>query len=585
MVLRKVHGGVKVVNKLRRLITRKQKLNVLLLLMLMIISAFLEMSIVSLIIPLVSVIVNPNMIDENSVLSYFYNFFGLESKNEFLLVLVIIMIAGYLVKNSFIMFMYYVQAKFISDGQYKMSKKLLETFLERPYEYYLNASTGDLMRIVMWDASNVFSLINNVLSFLSELVVFIALVVLILVIDWKMTLSIAFIVGLTMFGSKMVFRKQLSAAGEVTQKYSAIMNKWLLQSFEGIKEVKISHREEAFVDQFSKAGKRFAYAQKKNTVISQAPRLLIETASMCGMLGFLAIMLSSGVSLGNMMAQIATLGMAAVRLMPSANRMNTYLNAISFLEPSLVSVYESVFVDSCLIDKKIRQTNNIKIKNLQDAIKLEKITYQYPNTSNALFENASMSIPVGKSVAIIGSSGAGKTTVVDIMLGLLMPNKGKITFDGIETKEDYYGWLGKIGYIPQTIFMLDDTIKNNIGFGLKEDEINEKRVWQVLEDAQLADYIKKLPDGIYTEIGEKGVRFSGGQRQRLGIARALYHNPEILVFDEATSALDNETESAIMESINRFQGEKTMIIIAHRLETIKDCDFVYRVNEGKIELQ
>ncbi|MCI8409686.1 MAG: ATP-binding cassette domain-containing protein, partial [Lachnospiraceae bacterium] len=190
-----------------------------------------------------------------------------------------------------------------------------------------------------------------------------------------------------------------------------------------------------------------------------------------------------------------------------------------------------------------------------------------------------------KSIAIIGASGAGKTTIVDIILGLLYPQKGKITIDGIDIQEDYYGWLNKIGYIPQTIFMLDDTVKNNIAFGLQSEDIDEVRVWKALEDAQLSEHIRSLPEGINTEIGEKGVRFSGGQRQRLGIARALYHNPEILIFDEATSALDNDTEAAIMESINRFQGEKTMIIIAHRLETIKNCDLVYRVEKGKIVLE
>lgn len=196
-----------------------------------------------------------------------------------------------------------------------------------------------------------------------------------------------------------------------------------------------------------------------------------------------------------------------------------------------------------------------------------------------------MTIPVGKSVAIIGPSGAGKTTIVDVLLGLLDPQEGEIVADGVDVKQNYASWLSKIGYIPQTIFMIDDTIKNNIAFGVPEREIEEERVWEVLEEAQLADHIRSLPNGINTGIGEKGVRMSGGQRQRLGIARALYHNPEILVFDEATSALDNDTEAAIMESINHFRGKKTMVIIAHRLGTIKDCDLVYKVDNGRITLE
>lgn len=569
--------------KLNSILEKRQKINICILLIIMVVSAFFEMAIVSLVLPLVTVVMDTSKIFEYDYLKYFYDILGMHSENQFLLILILTMIVGYLVKNVFAMFMYYVQARIVTNGQYRLSKRLLDNFLRRPYEYYLSACTGDLIRIVTWDTVNVFSLINNILFFVSELVVFFALVILLLIVDAKMTMVIATIVGITMIISKVVFKKQLLLAGEVSQKYNALMNKWLIQSFEGIKEVKLGHKEEAFAFHYADAAKKNATAQRRNSVISQAPRLLIETASMCGMLGFLAIMIGTGKSLDTMMAQIATLGMAAVRLMPSANRMNTYLNAISFLEPSLKVVCENAL--SIEPESQDENGNLIGCKSIEEGIELKEIEFAYPDASSSLFYDANMSIPVGKSVAIIGPSGAGKTTIVDIMMGLLGTKKGSVTIDGIDTMKDYYGWLSKIGYIPQSIFMLDDSIKNNIGFGIAEGEISEERVWKVLEDAQLAEHVKSLPDGIDTQIGEKGVRFSGGQRQRLGIARALYHDPEILVFDEATSALDNETENAIMESINRFQGEKTMVIIAHRLETIKDCDIVYCVRDGKVMRQ
>ena len=360
----------------------------------------------------------------------------------------------------------------------------------------------------------------------------------------------------------------------------------MIHSIEGIKDIKILHKESSFVQIYEENGIKNTIAQRKNATLSQAPRLLIEGISMCGMLLMLAVMLASGREISGMLAQISAFAMAAVRLMPSANRMNTYLNAISFLEPSLRTVCEDV--DTTEMIKRRKKTEEVKedcLKEIKDKIEIKDLLYRYPNAEEPIFDHVGMTIPVGKSVAIIGPSGAGKTTIVDVLLGLLDPQEGEIVADGVDVKQNYASWLSKIGYIPQTIFMIDDTIKNNIAFGVPEREIEEERVWEVLEEAQLADHIRSLPNGINAGIGEKGVRMSGGQRQRLGIARALYHNPEILVFDEATSALDNDTEAAIMESINHFRGKKTMVIIAHRLGTIKDCDLVYKVNNGRITLE
>lgn len=574
-----------IIKNLQKILDKKQKRKVLLLLIMMIFCAGFEMTTVTLIIPLVSVIMNTEMIQTNAYLKYFYDLFGMKTENQFLILLVLTLCAAYIIKNIFMLLLYNLQANFVTKNQFKLSKELLENFMNRPYEYYLNASTGDIIRIIQWDVGNVFMLLNNLLSFVSELFIFVALVVLLLVVDWGMTLGIAMLLGVTMFVTKFAFKKPLVRAGEKTQKYSSIMNKWLLQSIEGIKEIKILHKEKKFIYQYELNGKKNAKVQKQNAVLSQTPRLLIETVSMCGMLGIIAIILASGRQIENMLPQIAAFGMAAVRLMPSANRMNTYLNAISFLEPSLITVCDNIdYVPERKSTKEILNTGAIKKKNLSSEIALSHIQYAYPNVETNLFEDANMTIPAGKSVAVIGASGAGKTTIIDILLGLLEPQKGSVLFDGIDVKTDYNGWLSKIGYIPQSIFMLDDTIKGNIAFGLDDKDVDEDRVWEVLEDAQLADHIRSLPDGIYTEIGEKGVRLSGGQRQRLGIARALYHNPDILVFDEATSALDNETEAAIMDSINRFQGKKTMVIIAHRLGTIKDCDYIYKVENGKIYL-
>ena len=574
------------VKKLLSLLNRNQKINVFLLLVMMIIGALLETVVVSLVLPLVSVIMDPNMIQNTGYLRFVYDLLDCSSENQFLIVIVCALIVGYLFKNIFLFFMYYAQAKFVTQSQYEMSQKLLMSFMNKPYEYYLNASTGNIIRIIQGDVGNVFALLNNVLQFLTEMFVAVCLVVLLLVLDPLMTVAIILILMVTMLGTKQLLKKPLNKAGEESQHFSGMMNKWLIQSIQGIKDIKILNKEKHFLGHYRRNGKKCIASQRKNAVLSQAPRLVIEASSMCGMLAIVAVLLASGRPIENMLAQISAFAMAAVRLMPSANRMNTHLNAIAFLEPSLNTVCEDI--DTCEMIKKAaveKQDSLGKLEEIKNRIELKNITYSYPNAEKKLFSNANMNIPVGKSVAIVGTSGAGKTTIVDILLGLLKPQEGEILADGVNVMSNYSGWLAKIGYIPQTIFMIDDTIKNNIAFGLAEEEIDEERVWKVLEDAQLADHIRSMPRGIDTGIGEKGVRLSGGQRQRLGIARALYHDPEILVFDEATSALDNDTEAAIMESINKFQGEKTMIIIAHRLGTIKDCDMVYRVEDGKVSLE
>lgn len=574
------------VKKLLGLLDKDQKVKVCILLILMIFGALLETVVVSLVMPLISVIMNPNMIHNNNYLNVVYSFLGCRSNNQFLIFIICLLIGGYIFKNIFLFFMYYAQAKFVTRNQFEMSQKLLTNFVNKPYEYYLNVSTGNIIRIIQGDVGNVFSLLNNVLQFLTEMFVAICLVILLLIIDPLMTVAIMLILMFTMFGSKAIFKKPLNKAGEESQYYSSLMNNWLIQSIQGIKDVKISNKERHFIKQYEINGEKSIVAQRKNAVLSQAPRLIIEATSMCGMLAVVAILLASGREIESMLAQIAAFAMAAVRLMPSANRMNTFLNAISFLEPSLNTVCDDIDTAQMLKAKTVIEDTNVKrLDEIKEQIEIKGVEYTYPNTDEALFHNANMTIPVGKSVAIVGTSGAGKTTIVDILLGLLEPQKGQILADGVDVKTNYEGWLAKIGYIPQSIFMIDDTIKNNIAFGLQEDEIDEDRVWKVLEDAQLAEHIRALPNGINTGIGEKGVRMSGGQRQRLGIARALYHNPEILVFDEATSALDNDTEAAIMESINKFQGEKTMVIIAHRLGTIKDCDLVYRVENGEVILE
>ena len=302
----------------------------------------------------------------------------------------------------------------------------------------------------------------------------------------------------------------------------------------------------------------------------------------------MGFMIVNGSDITDMLPQISAFAFAAVRLLPSANRMSSAMNAVAYQEPMLDKTIENIKTadvyekeDRLAMEEKKKQ-QGAKTVTLEKECALSDISFSYPNTEAQVLDCAGMRIPVGKSVGIVGTSGAGKTTAVDILLGLLKPQAGRILSDGTDIHEDYAGWLSHLSYIPQMIYMLDDTIRANVAFGFHKSEVDDERVWKALEEAQLKEFVEGLPDGINTTIGERGIRLSGGQRQRIGIARALYTDPELLIFDEATSALDNETEAAIMESVNSLHGKKTMIIIAHRLTTIKECDIIYRVENGKI---
>ena len=311
---------------------------------------------------------------------------------------------------------------------------------------------------------------------------------------------------------------------------------------------------------------------------------MIETVFMISVLGFITVYIVNGGDVTRLIPQLTAFAVAAMRIMPSANRINTYMTEIAYEEPSLNFVYDNL-TESMKTDKAMRAEKE-KIAgpaiHLDKEIRLQDITFAYPDGEKNIFSAANMVIPKGKSVGIIGSSGAGKSTIVDILLGLLHVQAGEILCDGANIFSNYESWLAQIGYIPQTIYMIDESIRDNIAFGIEKSEIDEERIWEVMKEAQLADFVESLPEGLDTKIGDRGVRLSGGQRQRIGIARALYHNPEILVFDEATSALDNETEAAVMEAVNSFHGKKTMVIIAHRLNTIEKCDLIYEVKNEKI---
>ena len=573
-----------ILKKYNYIFEKKQKSRIIVLFFMMLIGAFLEVLGVSLMLPLVTAIMQENIVEKNVLVRQVCAFLGIETQRGFVLLCIVVLVIVFIFKDLFLILQYYAQARFVFKNQFSTQCRLLHSFMSRPYEFYLNAQTGEIVRIVNSDVYQAFALFMVLLSFATETIVSFALIVTVFVVEPMMTLFIAITMGLTMIVITKVVKPVLRREGLSRQQNYTRTNKWLLQAITGIKEVKVTNKEIFFEENYNKSGKLLVKAERWKHVFDNIPRLLIEAVCVCSMLALIAIMICAGKDVLTLIPSVGAFAMAAVKLMPSANRIVAALNEIAFSEPALDKTIECLkALESVEAVAGDRITSDDEILTVSKEIALSNISYKYPNNEKYVLREANMSIPVGKAVGIVGASGAGKTTAVDIILGLLKPQEGQVLADGKDVMENYAKWLSCIAYIPQTIFMMDDTIRANVAFGLKCDEQSDEQVWHALEEAQLADFVRGLPQGLDTTIGEQGVRLSGGQRQRIGIARALYTNPELLIFDEATSALDNETEAAIMESINRLQGKKTMIIIAHRLQTIAGCDMVYRVSAGKIE--
>ena len=573
------------------LLDAKQKKQMVGIVFLMLIGGILESLGIALIAPIMEILIKPELINDSEIISFiYYSVFNynedLTDSTKLVGFFMVAMIFVFVVKNIFLFFMNKVQLKFVYTNQFATSRRMMINFMQRPYEYYLNADTSVIQRNITSDVNNMYGLILSTLQLISEIIVFGCLVVILLKQDAIMTICIASVLIAVLLTIKYFIKPIMVKAGEENQDYYSGLYKWIDESVTGIKEIKIANKENYFINGYADCGAGYVNAVQKYNLYNSTPRLLIETIAIAGMLGYMLFAMASGTDNAALLAQFSVLALAAARLLPSANRINNYLTSIAYFEPFLMNVSDNLqeeINDSSISYNSEDYKKKLETKKLpvNKTISLKDITYKYPGADRYVLNHADMEVPVGKSVGIVGTSGAGKTTIVDVMLGLLKTESGHIYADGVDVMENYSGWLKNIGYIPQTIFMIDSTIRKNVAFGYADEDIDDAKVWQALKEASLDEYVKSLPEVLDTKIGERGIRLSGGQRQRIGIARALFEDPEVLVLDEATSALDNETEAAIMDSINRLHGRKTLVIIAHRLQTIEKCDMVYSIKDGK----
>lgn len=575
---------VKILKKLNLLLDGKQKRSMVGLICMMFIGAILEAFSIAAIVPVVTVVVTPNKIQTNAITSTLYHMLHMKSETTFVIVIMATLILAFVLKNIYLYFQQKILYHFVYTNQFRTSERMMKNFMRRDYEFYMSADTAVIQRTITSDVNNMYALILSLLQLVSEVIVFVALTGICIMMDGKMTLLMGFLLIVTLLIIKAVLKPMMYKAGEENQNYYSGLFKWISQTVTGIKEVKVSGRESYFVNEYVACGKGYVGAVQKYTILNNVPRLLIETVSVAGMVAYFTYLYLSGQDSDTVLNVLAAFAMALARLMPSANRINNQLNNIAYFEPFFMGVTDNLQdeISKKNVDMSYMTVPKEKLP-IRNKVEMNHITYAYPNTETLILEDAHMEIPIGSAVGIVGTTGAGKSTIVDVFLGLLNLKEGEVLADGINVlaPDNYRKWLKNVGYIPQTIFMLDDTILRNVAFGIPEKEIDMDRFWEVLKEAQLDEFVRSLPERENTGIGERGIRLSGGQRQRIGIARALYADPDILVMDEATSALDNDTEAAVMESINRLHGRKTLIIIAHRLQTIEKCDIVYRIEDRK----
>lgn len=579
----------RVISKFSLILSRHQKIRIIVLVLLMVTGGLLETLSISLIMPFMGAVMAPEDAMQQWYVKCVCSALNLSSPRTFLVVLAFVLAIIYIVKNVYLLWEYNVQYRFVYGNMFAMQSRILQTYLYKPYEYFFNTTSSEIFRVVNADTYNAFLLLHTLLNLFTELIVSVMLIITIFIIAPAITVCIAIVLLLLLLFINYFIKPVLRKSGIEMQSNASNMHKWLMQSAQGIKELKVMRVETYFVSNFEKYGCQYAKAIRRSQIISMMPKYIIEAASMSTMFVVIALIIYGGGELGAMVPVLSAIAMAAIRLLPSMNRVSSSLGAIALNEPMLDTLISTL--DD--IEKKDEESQikeaykekpvDAKITSFNKGIEFNSVDYAYPGTKRKILDEASLFIKKGEAVGIVGESGAGKSTAADVMLGLLRPQSGVVCIDGININDDMDGWYSRIGYIPQTIFMLDDTIRENISFGNKS--VSEDDIRNAIDEASLSAFIDSLPEGIDTQIGERGVRLSGGQRQRIGIARALCRNPDVLIFDEATSALDNETESAIMESINRFQGQKTLIIIAHRLSTIENCDHVYRVRDGRFFLE
>ncbi len=577
---------MKTLNKILFLLTPEERKRAILLLTMILIMALLDTIGVASIMPFIAVLTNPGIVEKNLFLQFLYEkskIFGISNVDEFIIFLGILVFFVLIISLSFKSLTIYAQLRFAQMREHSIGKRLLESYLSQPYSWSLSRNSADFSKTILSEVNLIIQqAITPMITLLANGAVAIAILILLIIVDPYIALLIICTLGLAYWIIYKLIRKYLKNIGEERLKVNQLRFTSVNEVFGAGKEVKLGGLESTYIDKFGKTSKIFAKHQASMKVLAQLPRYGIEAIGFGGMILFTLYYLLQSNSFSNALPLIALYAFGGYRILPALQQSYNSISNLRFAGPALDNLCEELKLNRKNLSKKFINTlpfeKNIILKN---------ISYNYPNTKQTSIKNINMEISACSIIGLVGATGSGKTTTADILLGLLEPQGGKLEVDGkVINDNNLKSWQKCIGYVPQHIFLSDDTIAANIALGFDLNNIDHNAIEKSAKVANLHEFItNELPEGYKTIIGERGVRLSGGQRQRLGIARAIYTNPKVLVLDEATSALDNLTEKFIMDSINKLRKNTTIILIAHRITTIKNCDKIFLLEDGKLTNQ
>lgn len=558
------------------IVPKKQKQETLCLVLLMILCAVLEVCGISSVLPVLSALLNSDFMHENRYASWLCEILGINSYPTFVIVCIAVLFIIFLVKNILLVVENYYHSEFALRFQYDIRKKVFNTYLGKDYRYFLNCNSADVLKTLFDDVGKVYATFDGLLKIMANAIIFLFLLVSIFVMDWRLSIGLFSVVVIMFLLVTLAIRPVIRKYGDVANDAMQVRNKWIIQAVQGIKTVKSTQKESYFDRLVSESDLEYSKAEMNHSILSTLPKMIIEMLCVLSYIGLIAFFVLRGESMEMLIPKIGVIGMATLKIVPGVNIIISNVVSIQYRIPAIRRV--AVLIE----DETESESEGDFPEKYVRSISVTNLSFRYDDSTSVL-ENASIEIPVGKMIGVVGVSGEGKTTFVDILLGLLRPENGTIEVDGVDIYQNIRQWRKSIGYITQDVFLLDDSIMANVAIGVETEEINEELVWEVLERAQIADFVRGLPEGLHSMIGERGVRLSGGQCQRLGIARALYTNPQVLIFDEATSSLDTDTERAVVSAINSLYGRHTMIVIAHRSAALEQCDEVYRISNGRFE--
>ena len=573
------------IQKLAVLFELRQRWKLVLLLCGMIVATLLEMLSMASIPAFVTLMTNPERLFSRLPAGAILNSLKTMPEHTLILGSAVLLAGVFLVKNLYLVTLIYVESRLFRNVMTSISNHLFHGYLRSPYTFHLERNPAQLTSIINHDVSNALGVMRSYMLLLREGAVLVVVFTLMMLMEPMVSISVFMLLGTTSSVFYLAVRRKMEWRGRESQKHTELKMRAINQGLGAIKDAKILGREPFLLKLFSLETSKCFHLEAYRTVLLHLPRNFLEVMAITAVLVVSAAFVLLDRPSQTMMPVLTLLAIAVVRLVPAFNSVTSALSQIRYNHPSLEKVCLELQSIKPILLQHYSDISNATQFKLQTSIELHDVHYHYPTASTEALRGVSLRIDVGEAVAFIGTSGAGKSTLIDLVLGLLTPTSGKICVDGKDIQSNLSSWQRQIGYIPQEIYLIDDTIRRNIAFGLPDDAIDETALLHAVEAAQLSGFVQELPAGLDTIVGNRVARLSGGQRQRIGIARALYHNPGVLVMDEATSALDNETERGVIEAIERLRGERTIIMVAHRLTTVKDCNRLYLFENGQLKDQ